>query len=116
MMPTWHADTAVLVAYAEDRLDPAGAASVEAHLLVCVSRRAVCAATADHDELAAIWEVVAEVVDTPRIPWSERVLCAIGVRESTARLVAAIPALRGAWSGGDDRGLLRSGCCVRPEW
>lgn len=97
MRSTWHADTAVLVAYAEDRLDPAGAASVEAHLLACASCRAACAATADHHELSAIWERVAEVVDTPRVPWSERVLCAIGVRDSTARLIAAVPALRGAW-------------------
>jgi Putative zinc-finger len=97
MTTTWHADPATLAAYAEDRLDPAGAASVEAHLLACASCRAACAATVDGDELVAMWEDIAAVVDTPSVPWSERILCAFGVRESTARLVAATPALRGAW-------------------
>jgi predicted anti-sigma-YlaC factor YlaD len=97
MTSTWHVDAAILAAYTDGRLDPAGTASVEAHLLACASCRAACAAAADHDELAAIWEHVAELVDTPTLPWSERVLGALGVSESTARLVAATPVLRGAW-------------------
>jgi hypothetical protein len=97
MTSIWHADTAVLGAYAENRLDTAGTASVEAHLLACESCRAEFAAATDHDELAAIWDRVAEIVDSPRIPWSERLLRALGVSESTARLVAAAPVLRAAW-------------------
>jgi hypothetical protein len=97
MTAVWHATPEILEAYTEDRLDPAGSASVEAHLVACEACRAACASTVDDDELEAIWQHVAEAVDTARVPWSVRLLRAIGVRESTARLVAATPALRGAW-------------------
>jgi hypothetical protein len=97
MTVVWHAAPEILEAYTEDRLDPAGAASVEAHLLACEQCRAACAAAVDDGELAAIWDHVAEAVDSARVPWSVRALRAIGVRESTARLIAATPALRTAW-------------------
>lgn len=97
MTTVWHAETTTLTAYAEARLDPAGAASVEAHLLTCPTCRAAYAATMDHADLAAIWDDIAETIDTPNVSWSVRMLGALGVRESTARVVAATPALRGAW-------------------
>ena len=97
MTSPWHADTAVLAAYAENRLDAAGDASVETHLLACASCRATFTTVSNRDELAEIWEHIAEIVDTPSITWPERLLRALGVSESTARLVAATPVLRGAW-------------------
>jgi hypothetical protein len=97
MTVVWHADPEILEAYTEDRLDPAGAASVEAHLLACEQCRAECAAAVDDGELASIWEHVADAVDSARVPWSVRALQGIGLRESTARLVAATPALRVSW-------------------
>lgn len=97
MTVVWHAEPEILEAYTEDRLDPAGAASVEAHLLACEQCRVACAAAVDDDELAAIWDHVAEAVDGSRVPWSVRILRALGLPESTARLVAATPALRIAW-------------------
>jgi hypothetical protein len=97
MTVVWHAAPEIIDAYTEARLDPAGAASVEAHLLACEQCRAACAEAVDGGELDAIWDQVAEAVDSVRIPWSVRVLRAIGLPESTARLVAATPALRTAW-------------------
>lgn len=97
MTAVWHADPEILEAYTEDRLDPAGAASVEAHLVACDECRAACASLIGVDELEAIWDLVVDAVDSERVPWSVRLLRSIGMRESTARLVAATPALRTAW-------------------
>lgn len=97
MTIVWHAAPAVLEAYTEDRLDPASAASVEAHLLSCGECRAACASAVNDAEIDAIWQHIVVAVDSARVPWSVRLLRAVGVRESTARLVAATPALRGAW-------------------
>lgn len=97
MTSTWHADTASLARYADGGLDPAGSASIEAHLLRCDACRATLAATADDEELEAMWRGVADRVDVPRRRLVERGLCAAGIRETTARLVAATPALRASW-------------------
>lgn len=93
----WHADTATLSRYARDDLAPAAAASVEAHLLACARCRAGVAAAVPAPRLDAIWAAVAEVVDSPRLTLTEHLLVRLGVRDHTARLLAATPSLTTAW-------------------
>ena len=99
-MTAWHLDDALAVRYADGGLSPATAASVEQHLTACaacrglVGRRAVAAAP---ERFAGVWERIADEVHTPRRGLVERTLRALGARESTARILATTPTLRGAW-------------------
>jgi len=93
----WHADTATLRRYAGGGLPPAASASVEAHLLGCAHCRARVAEAVPVPRLAAIWAEVADAVDSPRRTPAERVLLRLGVRDHTARLLAATPSLTTSW-------------------
>jgi hypothetical protein len=90
---TWHADPTQLAGYSRGDLDPARAASVEAHLLACPACRAGLAAAVPRERLDRIWEGVAEAVDGPRPGPVERLLGWLGVPGPTARLLAATPSL-----------------------
>jgi putative zinc finger protein len=94
---TWHADAAQLAGYAGGELDPARAASVEAHLLDCPACQAGVAGAVPRDRLERIWRGVAEVVDGPRPGPVERLLARLGVPGHTARLLAAAPSLHLSW-------------------
>src|SRR5688500_859682 len=94
---TWHADPATMGHYARGELAPAAAASVEAHLLACGRCRARVAAVVPVPRLDAIWAAVTNVVDAPRLTLTEHVLTRLGVRDHTARLLAATPSLTAAW-------------------
>jgi len=94
---TWHADPHQLAGYAGGELDPARAASVEAHLLPCPTCRAEVAAGVPRERLDRIWEGVAEVVEGPRAGPVERLLARLGVSGHTARLLAATPSLHLSW-------------------
>lgn len=97
---TWHLDTDTIDGYVGDELDPAGAASAEAHLLGCAECRGRLARGVDADRLDGIWAEVVERVDAPVPTPLERLLLRLGVRGDTARLVAAAPSLRLSWLAG----------------
>lgn len=95
--PTWHADTDVLHRYARGDVDPARAYSLEAHLLECASCRHALAPAVDADRLDQSWNGLAAALDAPRPGLAERALGAVGIRDDTARLLAATPTLRLSW-------------------
>jgi hypothetical protein len=94
---SWHAETAVLQAYAEGELDEVRALSVEAHLLACEPCRLQLVDLADRPRLEAVWDQVAVSIEAPSRTVAERLLVRFGVPEHRARLVAATPSLSGAW-------------------
>lgn len=95
---SWHLDEPLARRYAGDDLDPATAASVEAHLLGCAGCRAsLAAALPAAARVDAIWTEVVDRLDRPRGRLLERVLCRLGLREGEARLLAATPSLQLSW-------------------
>ncbi|MEY2420496.1 MAG: hypothetical protein QOI95_563 [Acidimicrobiaceae bacterium] len=97
-MNTWHAEDDLLMRYERGAIDPANAASVEAHLTACEQCRAAFSAVAsDQSQLDASWAMVVDELDRPRIGFVERLLRAVRVPEHWARVVAATPALRLSW-------------------
>jgi len=91
---TWHADDDQLDRYASGDIDSARAMSIEAHLPQCDDCRAAIAERADTQRLQATWSTLVDRIDRPHMGVFERALTALGVRETTARLLAATPALR----------------------
>jgi hypothetical protein len=97
-MTTWHAEDDLLVRYARGAIDPANAASVEAHLTACEQcRAAFSAAASDQAELDASWANLVDQLDRPRVGIIERLMRTLRVPEHWARVVAATPALRLSW-------------------
>ena len=96
---TWHLDDATLSRYASGETSAAVAASAEAHLTSCADCRARLAPAVDTSRLDAIWDEVEHRVEVGELPWFERLLVRVGVREDTARLLAATPSLSSAWLG-----------------
>jgi hypothetical protein len=94
---TWHADPGTLQSYAEGRVSPVQAASVEVHLLACDRCRSAVAAGADRGRLDAVWSGITAVADAPVPGVVERLLGRLGVPEHVGRLLAATPALRLSW-------------------
>lgn len=94
----WHLDQAVATSYAEGRVTPVLAASVEQHLVRCAACRALL--PADEARLDAVWGGIIGRVEAPRATLLERVLLRLGVDEATARLMATTPSLRGGWLTG----------------
>ncbi len=92
---TWHLDAEQAQQYAAGRGGDAFAASAEQHLTSCAACRTLV--PADAARVEAVWDAVLEHVEAPRVGAVERVLRRLGVSHGTARLVAATPALRGAW-------------------
>ena len=99
MTTDWHASAATLNQFALDPagLDPATAASIEAHLVACDSCRRALADLSDPATTARSWDALADRIDRPRPHAVERLLVRLGVKEDTARLVSATPALSVAW-------------------
>ncbi|HEX7187062.1 MAG TPA: zf-HC2 domain-containing protein, partial [Actinomycetes bacterium] len=94
---SWHVDEQSLARYAAGQAGAVSAASTEAHLTSCELCRTRLAPAVPGERLAGIWDEVAERVDAGNLPWFERVLVRVGVREDTARLLAATPSLGTAW-------------------
>jgi hypothetical protein len=97
---SWHAGPDLLAAYRTGQIDPAQAASVEAHLIGCAQCRAAVAAGFDISRLERMWSTVEETVDTPRSRWLVQLLERLRLPRHIARLVAAVPAARQAWAFG----------------
>ncbi|MEP7054910.1 MAG: zf-HC2 domain-containing protein [Actinomycetota bacterium] len=93
----WHADDRLIERYAAGVLDPATAASVEAHVLRCRACRTTVAGHAPAARLALAWSAVTERIDDPSPGLVERSLRRLGLTESDARLAACAPAMRLAW-------------------
>lgn len=98
---TWHVDTTSARRYAERRLDPVGAASVEAHLEQCATCRDVVGGALTGDDVAVldgVWAALTERLDEPRLGWMESVLRRVGVGDVTARVIAATGGARRSYA------------------
>ena len=110
MSATWHLDTSVLESYATGRSTPVGGASVEAHLMECRECGAVLRELMPREPLDRAWRAIRARVEEPRAGLVERLLAALGLSSESARLLAAVPAFRGAWLLGTVHG---PGLCGR---
>jgi hypothetical protein len=97
---TWHLDTELAGRYAGGRVDPVLAASVEQHLVRCAACRQLLEPTVDRNRLDAVFAGVLDTIEAPRPGLLERLLLRLGLEDSTARLIAVTPSLRGAWLTG----------------
>lgn len=95
MSTSWHLTHDQLHQYANHTADGVTAMSAEAHLTRCARCRSLL--PADEAWLDRSWSDLRDVVDQPRRGPVERLLTAIGLRESTAKLLAATPQLYRAW-------------------
>src|SRR5690242_12367313 len=96
-MTGWHLDPEAIRRYAQGAAPPELAASTEAHLMKCAACRGLILPHVDTRRADTIWHEVVDRVDAPRRSGPERMLVRLSVGESTARLVAATPTLRGPW-------------------
>ncbi|WP_066951990.1 anti-sigma factor family protein [Microtetraspora fusca] len=94
---TWHMDGGLATRYADGDLDATLAASVEAHLLACAQCRGLLAPQVPRARLDRVWDEIAEAVDSPVPGPFERLLRLVGVRDHTARLLAAAYSLHLSW-------------------
>ena len=93
----WHADDDLLAAYVAGRTRPPVTASVEMHLLHCGTCRAGVTPLVDPAPLRGVWDRVADQLQTPQPTLVERTAARLGLSERDALVVAAAPAIRGAW-------------------
>lgn len=94
----WHLDIAIAERYVEGRVTPMLASSIEQHLIGCADCRALL--QVEPARLDRVWSGVFERVHAPRPNPVERGLRGLGFDESTARVIAATPTLRGSWLSG----------------
>jgi hypothetical protein len=72
-------------------------ASVEAHLLQCAECRGRLGALMPREALNRTWTQIRDKVETPHVSVTERLLQHLGLSGESARILAAVPAFRGAW-------------------
>jgi hypothetical protein len=72
-------------------------ASVEMHLLHCAGCRSGVTALVDPAPLTGVWDRVTDELQAPRPSMVERTAARLGLSERDALVVAAAPAIRGAW-------------------
>jgi hypothetical protein len=96
-MTTWHADDALLSDYADGTTDYVLSASIETHLMSCAMCRSKVGATVDAHRVETLLAGAVDRIDAPSRGVVERVLCRLGVRPDTARLLVATPLMRASW-------------------
>lgn len=94
---TWHLDHDLAERYASGQADRVVSASIEQHLIGCGSCRDLLAPSAEPRRSDRIWADVIDRVQAPPVRPLERILRRMGVADTTARLVALTPSLRGSW-------------------
>ena len=94
---SWHVEDTLLERYGTGELDQARSASVEAHVIACADCRMRVARSVDAGRIERIWHEVQDTIQRPRRGFVEAFLVRCGVREYTARLVAATPSLTASW-------------------
>lgn len=97
---TWHLDHDLAGRYSTGRAGRVLAASIEQHLIGCRACRDFLTPYADVTRSDRVWAGVLEQVQAPPRRPVERLLRALGVDESMARLLAVTPTLRGSWITG----------------
>lgn len=93
----WHLDEATLRAYVDGHPLSIVGASVEAHLVDCPGCRVRLSELVPHQAVDRAWTAIRAHVEAPRRSVAERLLRWCGVSTDSARLLAAVPAFRGAW-------------------
>jgi hypothetical protein len=96
-MSPWHVSDDDLRRYLGRTLDAPALWSTEAHLAGCRLCRSSLADLAGPDLIDAGWARIDAAIDAPVPGPVERLLTLTGVPDHTARLLAAIPALRLSW-------------------
>src|SRR3954453_7193052 len=93
----WHADEQALRGLVDGTIGPVFAASLEAHLMRCDACRQLLNLMAYDEKLEVTWSAIRTAVQAPEPIWLERLLRRCGLSEESGRLLAAVPAMRGAW-------------------
>lgn len=94
---TWHTDEVALQRYADGTALAVPGASVEAHLMVCSGCRERLGSLMPAEPLDEVWNAIRADVEAPGRSVLERWLGRLGISGESARLLAAVPAFRGAW-------------------
>jgi len=94
---SWHVDRSLLERYITADLDDVRAASIEAHVIACPECRARLATGVDLARVERVWHEVRDSIDKPQRRVIETLLLRCGMRDYSARLVAATPSLTGSW-------------------
>jgi len=97
---TWHLDHDLAERYTSGRAGRVLAASIEQHLIGCGACRDLLTPYVDSQRKDRVWAGVLERVQAPTPRPVERLLRRYGVADSTARLLAVTPTLRGSWVTG----------------
>ena len=94
---TWHLDQQLAERYASGQASEVLSASIEQHVIGCPSCRSQLSPYVDQQRSHDVWVGVLDRVQAPRPRAMERLLRKCGMSESTARLLALAPSLRGSW-------------------
>lgn len=105
----WHAGDAALQEFSDGTVGPVMGASVESHLMQCAACRSRLTAITPPEPLDEVWLAIRERVEPEEAGVIERLLGRLGLSHESSRLLAAVPALRGAWVLGMSAALLFSG-------
>jgi len=105
----WHAGDAALREFSDGSVGLVMGASVERHLMQCAGCRARLTSITPAEPLHEVWLAIRERVEPDEAGIVERLLRRLGVSQEAGRLLAAVPALRGAWVLGMSAALLFSG-------
>ncbi len=94
---TWHLDRELAERYTSGQAGRVVSASIEQHLIGCAQCCALLAPYAEPQRSERIWGQVIKRVQAPPTRPLERLLRTCGMADSTARLLAVTPSLRGSW-------------------
>jgi hypothetical protein len=95
--PGWHVSEGAMRDYTSGDSRPVAGASVEAHLVQCADCRARLKAAVPREALNRTWTKIRDKVETPHVSVVEGLLRHLGISGESARILAAVPAFRGAW-------------------